>query len=194
VPRRSVAPYHHGHLRDAVLAEAAALVDSGEPLGLRELGRRLGVSHTAVHHHFPSADALADALATIWFEDLDRAMAAGVADLPPARTLDRFRSLGLAYVRYALTHPHRYRLQFRGGPSGIVAGADASFRRVLEAVVACRRPVDAVVLTTLAWAAMHGLAMLWIDGAFRDRLDRRGIEALTEQIATLISQLLATAR
>ena len=184
MPRRA---YHHGSLREAVLAEATALVDAGEPLVLRELGRRLDVSHTAVHHHFPSVDTLADALAATWFGDLDRAMASAVDDLPPARTLDRFRALGVAYVRYALANPHRYRLQFRGG---LVPEADASFRRVLEAVVACRRPVDAVTMTTLAWSAMHGLAMLWIDGAFRTRLDRRGVEALTAQITSLLSKLL----
>ena len=183
------------------------LVDSGELLGLRELGRRLGVSHTAVQHHFASVDALAGALAAIWFGDLDRAMAAGVADLAPAKTLaspgsagarstraaesiSRFRALGHAYVRYALAHPHRYRLQFRGGASGLAPEADASFHRVLEAVVACRRPVDPLVMTTLAWSAMHGLAMLWIDGAFANRLDRRGMDALTEQITALIARLL----
>jgi AcrR family transcriptional regulator len=182
--------YHHGHLRDAVLAEAAALVDAGEPLGLRELGRRLGVSHAAVHHHFASVDGLAGELAARWFGDLDRAMADAVADLPATRTLDRFRALGVGYVRYALAHPHRYRLQFRGGPTGLPPAADASFRRVLEAVVACRRPLDPLVMTTLAWSAMHGLALLWIDGALQSRIDRKAMDVLTARVAALISELL----
>src|SRR5262245_10126981 len=104
--------YHHGHLRDAVLAEAVALVDAGEPLGLRELGRRLGVSHAAVHHHFPSVDGLAGELAARWFGDLDRAMAAAVEGIAAARAVERFCALGVGYVGYALAHPHRYRLQF----------------------------------------------------------------------------------
>ena len=53
------------------------------------------------------------------------------------------------------------------------------------------RPIDPITTTVLAWSAMHGLAMLWLDGAFRKRLDRPGIDALTERIAQLISQLLA---
>ena len=50
----------------------------------------------------------------------------------------------------------------------------------------CARPAEP---PTLAWSAMHGLAMLWIDGAFKKRLDRRGMDALTEQITALIARL-----
>jgi AcrR family transcriptional regulator len=190
VPRRAhAAAYHHGHLREAVIAAAIALVDEGEALGLRELGRRLGVSHTAVHHHFPTVDGLAAELSALWFVDLDRAMAAAVDAIPPARKVERFRALGVGYVQYAIAHPHRYQLQFRAG--GLVADADASFRRVLEAVVACRvSGLDPIVMTMTAWSAMHGLGRLWIDGALRGRLDRRGMDTLVEQITTLISKLL----
>lgn len=187
------APYHHGHLRNAALIAARELVDSGQPLGLRELGRRLGVSHAAVHHHFPTVEGLAAELAATWFGELDRAMAEAVAPVAPSRPLDRFRALGLGYVRYAIAHPHRYRLLFRAGPTGLVREADASFNRVLEAVVAAqrtRRTIDPVTMTVLAWSAMHGIAMLWLDGAFRNRLDRDGIDALAGRIAQLISQLL----
>ena len=45
--------YHHGRLPEAVLAEATRLVDRGKDLGVRELARRLKVSHTAIRHHFP---------------------------------------------------------------------------------------------------------------------------------------------
>ena len=190
MPRRSAA-YHHGHLREAVLTAAAELVDEGEPLGLRELGRRVGVSHAAVHHHFPTVDGLAAELAVTWFGDLDRAMAAAADAIPPGKPLDRFRALGVGYVRYALEHPHRYRLQFRGGETGLPSAADASFHRVLEAVVACgARDRDPMMTTILAWSAMHGLASLWIDGAFRKRLERRAMDALVHTITGLIAELL----
>lgn len=46
--------YHHGDLRAALLAEAAALVAERGAAGvsLRELARRAGVSHAAPAHHF----------------------------------------------------------------------------------------------------------------------------------------------
>lgn len=196
--RRGKAPYHHGYLRNAALASARDLVDAGEPLGLRQLGRRLGVSHAAIHHHFPTVDGLVAELCAKWFGELDRAMAEAVGQVAPSQPLARFRALGVGYVRYALAFPHRYRLLFRAGPSGLVREADASFKRVLDAVVACsqgvRVPVDPLAMTVLAWSAMHGLAMLWLDGAFRNRLDARGIDALAERMAQLISQLLAPER
>jgi hypothetical protein len=42
----------------------------------------------------------------------------------------------------------------------------------------------------LAWSAMHGLASLWIDGAFRKRLDRRAMDALVHTITGLVAELL----
>src|SRR3977135_3405341 len=83
-PRRA---YHHGSLREAVLASAAKLVDDGELLGLRELGRRGGVSHGAAPPHFPPVDGLAAELAATWFGDLDRARAAAADAIPPGKPL-----------------------------------------------------------------------------------------------------------
>ncbi len=177
--------YHHGDLRAAVLAAGVALVDAGEPLGMRELGRRLGVSHVAVRYHFSSIEAVDDALAAIWFRDLDRAMAAAERrHLGDPRA--RFQALGAAYVRYALAHPARFRVLFRGRSAGLAREAEPAFRRVLEAVVACRPRADAGTVTMLAWSAMHGLALLWIDGALAGRLARRDLDALIANMAAVI--------
>jgi len=57
---RAPRAYHHGDLRQALVAEAATLVEE-EGLGaltLRELARRLGVSHAAPKNHFADKDAL----------------------------------------------------------------------------------------------------------------------------------------
>ena len=61
--------YHHGDLKAAILAEAAALVaDRGaDGLSLRELARAAGVSHAAPAHHFTDRRGLFTALATEGF-------------------------------------------------------------------------------------------------------------------------------
>src|SRR5438093_9265114 len=52
--RAPVKPYHHGHLREAVLEAAVAEIEALGParLSMREIARRAGVSHAAPAHHF----------------------------------------------------------------------------------------------------------------------------------------------
>ena len=62
--------WHNGNLREALLQAAESLVEAGDVQGLtlRELGRKLGVSHTSAQRHFADRQALLDALAERGFE------------------------------------------------------------------------------------------------------------------------------
>ena len=59
-------PYHHGHLRQALLDAAVAEVEAVGPaaLSLREIARRAGVSHGAPAHHFGDKAGVFTAIAT----------------------------------------------------------------------------------------------------------------------------------
>ncbi|MEX0342644.1 MAG: TetR/AcrR family transcriptional regulator, partial [Erythrobacter sp.] len=61
----SPATYHHGNLRDALLAAGLEALEGpeGKAPSLRELARAVGVSPTAVYRHFPDKHALDQALA-----------------------------------------------------------------------------------------------------------------------------------
>ena len=66
-------PYHHGNLRDALVEAAVDVVREGGPeaLSLRELARRVGVSHAAAYRHFADREALVDVVKTLgkyWLE------------------------------------------------------------------------------------------------------------------------------
>ncbi len=78
-------PYHHGRLRDTLLAEAErTLREQGvEQLSLRELARQAGVSHAAPRRHFADRQALLDALAGAGFARLADEVAAAVEDAGP---------------------------------------------------------------------------------------------------------------
>jgi AcrR family transcriptional regulator len=178
--RKPEGRYHHGELRKALLAEAAAVVerDGVGALSLRELARRLGVSHAAPAHHFADKAALLIELARDGFERFAAALdAAGAEGRDP---LDRLRRIGDAYVRFAIEHPGRFRVMF--GPELSDAGAlpaplteasDRSYQVVvtaLETVLsrwpAGQRPsTDTVAFT--CWTIGHGAATLWLDGPLR---------------------------
>src|SRR5271170_939123 len=69
-------PYHHGHLRQALLraAEVALEARGVQELSLRELSRELGVSHASPQRHFATKQDLMDALAIMGFERLSSVM------------------------------------------------------------------------------------------------------------------------
>jgi len=66
--------YHHGDLRNALVAQAARLVETGgaENFSLREAARLEGVSAKAAYRHFADrSDLLAAALAAGMFSSVD---------------------------------------------------------------------------------------------------------------------------
>lgn len=107
--------YHHGSLREDLLAAAARVVAERGPSGLslRELARDLGVTHTAPRHHFGDKRGVLTALAAQGHRLLaGRLVAAG----------DDFLESGVAYVRFALDHPGHFAVMFR--PDLVDEGSD----------------------------------------------------------------------
>ena len=95
-----------GLTRGAILEEALALVDTDglDALSLRTLGKRLGVSQTAIYRHVPDKAALLDGLAEIiWTKVL------AAFDAAPAAPAD-WRAAARSYARTLLAtlraHPN----------------------------------------------------------------------------------------
>ena len=84
------AGYHHGDLGRALVAMAARIIgeEGIEALTLREVGRRLGVSRTALYRHFAGKGALLEAVALEGFVRLRDALEAALAEARP-RLADR---------------------------------------------------------------------------------------------------------
>ena len=138
-------PYHHGDLPAALLDAALALLEAGEPLSLRAVARRAGVSPTAPYRHYADKEALLAALATYGFAQLaDRLDAAA-----------ELTDMAEQYVAFALAHPGLFRLMY-GRPT-----ANAAAARTAE-ILASRLAAPALQIG--AWAMVHGLAVLLLDG------------------------------
>lgn len=168
--------YHHGDLRRALLDAALALITEGgaHALTLREVARRVGVTQAAPYHHFADKEAILAAVAEEGFVGLYDAMIAA-RDASSSKPAARLRAMGLGYVRFAVAHPAHFRVMFTSMcdvPSypSLHAAADRAFAALLEAITAAQkagvvRRGDAAELSLLAWSTMHGLSMLWIEGA-----------------------------
>jgi AcrR family transcriptional regulator len=174
--------YHHGDLRRALVEAATAIVaeDQNWEFSLREVARRAGVSHNAPYRHFPEKLDLLAAVAAEGFDSLRLAMIEAAEG--PKSPDDALVAIGSAYVRFGTENPARYRLMFGAALAAskaalppLVGQAAAASRDVLATVVAdgvrqnrfAAAPGDddgLSILALSAWATVHGLTMLIIDG------------------------------
>jgi AcrR family transcriptional regulator len=165
-------PYHHGDLRAALISEGLVMLQESDAdsLSLRELARRVGVSAPSVYRHFPDKQALMTALAEEGLRQL--AAAQHVAADAAGGGQQSFAATGRAYVRFALANPALYRLIFT---SPLIAAYRADARDRPEAfdfllanagaqIGADPESPAARVAAVEAWALVHGLAMLMLDG------------------------------
>ena len=173
--RRRPDRYHHGDLRRALLLEAVRTIqaEGAAALTLRGVGDRLGVSRTALYRHFADKQALLDEVAAEGFRMLREALREAWGRCGRAG----FDEMGLAYVRFAATHPSHYRVMFgsvpeRSEPHPHGEGSDDStdaFQVLVDAIVAEQaagrmRREDPQALALYIWATVHGVAMLALDG------------------------------
>ncbi|WP_370516056.1 TetR/AcrR family transcriptional regulator [Novosphingobium sp. Gsoil 351] len=157
--------YHHGDLRAALLAEGLRLIEEADAdaLSLREVARAAGVSATAVYRHFPDKRALMVALAQEGVRRLGEAQDAAAT----GNGATAFSAIGRAYVRFALANPGLFRLTFTYpgleiGDPGNDRAASLLHDHALELAHGDERLARIVALR--AWALVHGLALLILDG------------------------------
>ena len=199
-------PYHHGDLRSALLREATALIrEAGvEALSLRALARRVGVTQTALYHHFRDKNELLCALAERGFEELDERVSAAMSEGSDARaSLERrLTALVHAYVHYTAEQPERYDLMFSraiwkaGTPTAslrrVAHGCFRKFAEQFEALVtAVGLPAGTHALRVgqVTWAMLHGLCRQRIDGIYADP---RNQDALVDEVVRFLLARLGT--
>ncbi len=174
------ATYHHGNLRQALLEHAVDLARSGGPdaVVLRDVQRAAGVSNSAAYRHYADRQALLTAVQVYGMTLLGEAMLQALAEIPnrgprARRALARFRATGQAYVDFALAEPGLFRTAFAPGGVHHIDTTVASERHPFQILRGC---IDDLVSTghltasrrdgldEAAWAAVHGLAVLCLDG------------------------------
>jgi AcrR family transcriptional regulator len=171
-------PYHHGDLRNALIASGLAILkEQGlDGLNLREVARHAGVSHAAPYRHFADKGALIAAIAADGFRQLELAMRKALG-LSETSTRDRLIALGQAYVRFAQRHPDHFRLMFSAlsGPekdSALFIQAKSSFLVLAQVVAEGQangelKSGDPLHFSQAIWAGVHGLAELILGGQIK---------------------------
>lgn len=147
---------------------------------MRRLGERLGIKAPSLYKHFAGKDELEAALMARTLEEI----AAALTEAVHGAGGEPIDALASAYRRYALAHPHLYRLTTEQPlprdqlPEGLEQRAAAP---VLEAA---GDPDRARAL----WAFAHGMVQLELAGRFPPDADldaawREGLAAFTRPAA-----------
>ena len=169
--------YHHGDLRRALIDAALRLAEQGgvEGISVREAARLAGVSPGAPFRHFETRDALMTAVA----EEAQRRFRVEIdtvlEEAPASDPLSRFRSFGLAYLRWAMRNPAHFEIISTGryfnhdGAAALSrdnAELIAMIERLLEDALAQGqlRPSDLKTLKIAGRALVYGFARMNLDG------------------------------
>ena len=196
--------YHHGDLRHALLEAGIALAREGGPeaVVLREATRRAGVVPNAAYRHFASRDALLQAVRAAALAALAVAMEKEQARVRAQADVARasLRAIGVAYLRFAEKEPGLFRTAFTVAGEPETAGDPGwSGRSGMNPFQLLGAALDQMVETGalpgerrpgaeyLAWAAVHGLAMLVLEGPLR-RVTRAQAREIGRRLVEMVEK------
>lgn len=204
-PARST--YRHGDLRRALLNAGIDLARAGGPQAvvLREATRRAGVVPNAAYRHFAGREDLLEAVRASALAALAVAMENELAGLYRGGrredlALASLRAVGRGYLRFAVTQTGLFRTAFsipaaveddldsaKAGTSGLnpfqLLGSALDLMVSAQILPAQRRPGAEY----LAWSAVHGLALLLIDGPLKTAPARQA-ESLGQRLLEMVEK------
>jgi len=186
--RKPLNTYHHGDLRDALVAAALqdAELSGPEAVNISALAKRLGVSQPAPYRHFADREALLAAVTAEAFRQFNMTLREAIRKPSKQSKLSRIAQATLAF---GLRRNGIYRLMFASrtmanAPKGseLRDSAMEAFDLVGEALgapaVGFLRERHALTF----WAAVHGVVMLADQGLLTGQIAHTTVEALVDDM------------
>jgi len=164
-------------------------------LSLRDVARRVGVSHAAPAHFFKNKAGMLSAFAAQGFQRLADVVADEINRSKPIDGAHALASIGRAYVRFAVSEPAQFEVMFRldvldATSPELQEASDLAFRLLIATIEQCKQEGslgdrDEMLVALAAWSIVHGLASLWISGQLEGRIAENDIEALANAVSQL---------
>jgi len=165
--------YHHGQLKQALIAAAAQLVEEkgAESFSMADACRLAGVSTAAPYRHFRDRNDLLAEVVNQGFRDLTEANREAVMSAGEG-TLEGIVAMGKSYVNFAARQPGIFRLMFGQNAhvkqvEGVLeSGMDCFGGLIRQVAIYCEstgRDEDAREVALRLWTFVHGAASLLID-------------------------------
>jgi AcrR family transcriptional regulator len=180
--------YHHGDLREALIEQAIASVNAvgADHVSLRAVAAAVGVGPSAAYHHFADKEALIEAVKERGFLELDSFILAQVStDTGQSNPIELLRHSAIAYISYAVDHPHLFQVMFSGiqaprRPEYIESSILSTLGHLQSEYGFAE--TDSHLLESVLLASVHGIAALVIEG----RMNRDQVPAAVDMLTTII--------
>ncbi|MGI9276272.1 MAG: TetR/AcrR family transcriptional regulator [Endozoicomonas sp.] len=193
--------YHHGDLRESLLAEATTVIaESGvEGLSMRGLAERAGVSRTAAYHHFRDKNELLCAIAEDGFRNWQKHFHV-LLDRTPEDLESWFHQFVQVYIEFARDHAQQYDLMFgraiwkNSQPTASLKKLSTEcFQSYVEFITHWQAQgliadqLDGLRVAQVTWSTMHGFSRLLNDGIY---LEGEAVRSICDStVKLLISNL-----
>ena len=170
--------YRHGNLREAILATSLHVIGERgiENFSIREVAKKIGVTHQAPYRHFKDKATLLAALAQDGYEKLYIEMnKATEGALDP---LNQLHKLAESYLLWAFNTPDHFRLMFSHNAPDFSTSEDLQIAAknisALVTHIIIRNQKANIIrdnrtesIARQFWAAVHGISILFINGQFK---------------------------
>lgn len=185
-------------LKDQIVSETIKILSlSGiEGLSLREVAKRLNVTHQAPYHYFADKSVLLLEVKRQGFAQLSERMQAkvGQTQAPP---FDSLKQIGYIYINFCLENPGLFRAMFaphQEGQNIRVSEAAVAFEIVKSSIVRLQaqgylKGFNAEIQAMICWTSLHGLVSLAID-KYPILGGQISIEELSDQMMSQLHRLM----
>lgn len=199
--------YRHGDLKRALLEAGIMLARDGGPdaIILREVTRRVSVAPNAAYRYFASRQELLQAVRAYALSSMAIFMENELAKLRGESNTGDFaranlRAVGTGYLKFAQAESGLFRTAFSvtdevEGDADPAKAGKSGLNPFQLLGAALDKLVTAKILTAedrqsaeyFAWSAVHGLAILSLDGPLSN-LNRKQIEALGQRLLDMVEK------
>lgn len=170
--------YHHGNLKEALISAGLKILSEKgmEGLSLRNVAKRVGVSHTAPYNHFPDKQALLAAISTAGHEQLHQTLLDTFEKFKHSSP-DIIAEIAWSYLQFALDDPGRFKLMFSGALEEERAHpeyVETSLKNIslLEEIIAFCQSKEQItegkveIIAIKIWSLVHGFTNLILEDQF----------------------------
>jgi AcrR family transcriptional regulator len=187
--------YHHGNLKEALTsAGVEILCEHGiEGLSLRNVAKRVGVSHTAPYNHFADKQGLLSAISTAGHEQLHQILLDTFTHCKKTST-EIVVEIAWAYFQFAMDNPDQFKLMFSGvleeerNHPDYIEISQKTIALFEEIIAFCQAkgqlpasPVDGIAVKL--WSSVHGFSTLMLENQFPpEYLQEKNIKELLKSV------------